>query len=646
MLRAVAFGLLISLFAVLVSATDNELASCNCDDEGLWSVHSILECQKVSDFFIAMSYFLIPIELLYFISCSNIPFKWVLVQFIAFIVLCRLTYLLNGWTYYGPHSFQLMLSLTIANLLTTLVLCATVITLLTLIPLLLKIKVREIFLRQNVLELDQEVDMMKRKKEANSHLSKTLDLINCAMWMPNENGTHMNLTHELKASSSRSSFPRPIPIMRILRLDSALGLASGIGSEEVGAVAAIRMPMIQGYNFKGGTPELVETCYAIPVLVLPNANSRNWSYPEMEIVEVVADQVAVALSHAIQNYVLQQERKNAMIASQARNSFQKVMSNGMKRPMHSILGLLSVFQDENINFKQKTIVDTLVKTSSVLSTLINDVMEISAKDNGRFLLNMRPFSLHSMIKETCCLAKSLSIYKGFDFKVGVQSSLPDQVIGDERRTFQVILHMVGYLLDINSGGETVFFQVLQDVGGQDKDKINVWRSSTQDNYLYLKIEIDIRGGSSVADASNKDEIKESLNFTMCKKLVQMMQGNVWISTNSVGFAQSMTLLLRFQIQSYVQRTIGLRVLLADDDDINRTVTKKLLEKLGCEVTAVSSGFECLSAVSHAENSFRIVVLDLHMPEMDGFKVAMRIRKFHNHNWPLIIALIASAKDHV
>ncbi|KAB2064642.1 hypothetical protein ES319_A09G034300v1 [Gossypium barbadense] len=572
MLRAVAFGLLISLFAVLVSATDNELASCNCDDEGLWSVHSILECQK---------------------------------------------------TYYGPHSFQLMLSLTIANLLTTLVLCATVITLLTLIPLLLKIKVRDIFLRQNVLELDQEVDMMKRNKEANSHV--------------------LMLTQEIKKSLDKHTI-----LMRILRLDSALGLASGIGSEEVGVVAAIRMPMLQGYNFKGGTPELVETCYAIPVLVLPNANSRNWSYPEMEIVEVVADQVAVALSHAIvleesqrmreklsqQNYVLQQERKNAMIASQARNSFQKVMSNG----------LLSVFQDENINFKQKTIVDTLVKTSSVLSTLINDVMEISAKDNGRFLLNMRPFSLHSMIKETCCLAKSLSIYKGFDFEVGVQSSLPDQVIGDERRTFQVILHMVGYLLDINSGGETVFFQVLQDVGGQDKDKINVWRSSTQDNYLYLKIEIDIRGGSSVADASNKDEIKESLNFTMCKKLVQMMQGNVWISTNSVGFAQSMTLLLRFQIQSYVQRTMfafrGLRVLLADDDDINRTVTKKLLEKLGCEVTVVSSGFECLSAVSHAENSFRIVVLDLHMPEMDGFKVAMRIRKFHNHNWPLIIALIA------
>ncbi|KAK6243327.1 hypothetical protein QUC31_009736 [Theobroma cacao] len=723
MLRALAQGLLISLFVISVSATDNEFPNCNCDDEGLWSIHSILECQKVSDFLIAVAYFSIPIELLYFISCSSVPFKWVLLQFIAFIVLCGLTHLLNGWTYYGPHSFQLMLSVTIAKFLTALVSCATAITLLTLIPLLLKVKVRELFLRQNVLELDQEVGMMKKKKEASSHvrmltqeirksldkhtilyttlveLSKTLDLYNCAVWMPNENGSLMNLTHELKASSSRSfhSIPTNDPDVmeikesegvRILRPDSALGLASGSGSDEAGAVAAIRMPMLHGSNFKGGTPESVETCYAILVLVLPSSN-QGWSEPEMEIVEVVADQVAVALSHAAvleesqlmrerlsqQNCVLQQARKNAMMASQARNSFQKVMSHGMKRPMHSILGLLSVFQEEKMNFNQKIVIDTLVKTSSVLSTLINDVMEISAKDNGRFRLDMRPFSLHSMIKEASCLAKCLSVYKGFGFEVGVQSSLPHQVIGDEKRTFQVILHMVGYLLDANNGGGTVLFRVLSDVSSQDKnDKINAWRSNTQDNYLYLRIEIGIRGGSSQADESvstkhssggrhNDDEIKENLNFNMCKKLVQMMQGNIWVSTNSLGFAQSMTLLLRFQIQPYIQRTTfasvnsteqpnfnsrfrGLRVLLADDDDINRTVTKKLLEKLGCEVTSVSSGFECLSAVSHAENSFRIVVLDLHMPEMDGFEVAMRIRKYRSHNWPLIIALTASAEDNV
>ncbi|KAK9919484.1 hypothetical protein M0R45_028075 [Rubus argutus] len=728
MLRALALGLLLSYLAVSVSAGDNEFAHCNCDDEGSWSIQSILECQRVSDFLIAIAYFSIPIELLYFISCSNYPFKWVLLQFIAFIVLCGLTHLLNAWTYYGPHSahsFQLMLSLTIFKFLTALVSCATAITLLTLFPLILKVKVRELFLRQNVLELDQEVGMMKIKKEASWHvrmltqeirrsldkhnilyttlveLSKTLDLHNCAVWMPSENRTEMNLTHELKGSSSRN-YRRSIPIndpnvleiresnrVRILRPDSALGAASSGESGESGAVAAIRMPMLRVSNFKGGTPQLVDTPYAILVLVLPMSDSRVWSCHEMEIVEVVADQVAVALSHAAvleesqlmreklreQNRALQQAQKNAMMASQARHSFQKVMSHGMRRPMHSILGLLSTFQ-ENLSLKQRIIVDTMAKTSYVLSTLINDVMEMSAKDNGRFPLEMRPFQLHSMIKEASCLAKCLCVYKGFSFEVDVQSSLPNQVRGDERRAFQVILHMVGYLLSSYNGGGTVIFRATLESGseGQDDKLQQMWRTGTPDEYVSVKFEFEISDGNSHSSGvlsmidyagrrNRNNEIKKGLSFSICKKIVQMMQGNIWISMNPINLAESMTLVLRFQILPSLGRDMyvagnpleqpnsnsefrGLRVVVADDDNVNRTVTNKLLQKLGCQVSSVSSGYECLSTLGTAENLFQIVVLDLHMPEMDGFEVAMRIRKYHNHNWPLIIALTASAEEDV
>lgn len=584
MLRALAPRfLLISCLMILVSAIDNEYAHCNCDDEGFWSIQSILECQKVSDFLIAVAYFSIPIELLYFVSCSNFPFKWVLLQFIAFIVLCGLTHLLNGWTYYGPHSFQLILSLTVAKFLTALVSCATAITLLTLFPLLLKVKVRELFLKQNVLELDQEVGIMKKQKDASWHvrmltqeirksldkhtilyttlveLSNTLDLHNCAVWMPNENRTEINLTHELKASSK--NFHLSIPIndvdvleiqgskgVKVLRPDSALGAASGSGLESSGAVAAIRMPMLRVSNFKGGTPELVDTCYAILVLVLPNVNSRTWSHEEMEIVEVVADQVAVALSHASvleesqlmreklseQNHTLQQARKNAMMASQARNSFQKVMSHGMRRPMHSILGLLSIFQNENMSFEQRIVADTLVKTGNVVSTLINDVMEISAEHNARFPLEMRPFRLHSMIKEASCLAKCLCVYKGFGFEIDVQSSLPDLVIGDERRVFQVILHMVGYLLNIYVRGGTVIFRVFSESGSEGKNDrmLGMWKPNAPDEYACIKFDVEMTEGSSLSDGSisitessgrrqNSNEVKEALSFSMCKKLVQV-----------------------------------------------------------------------------------------------------------------------------
>ncbi|KAI9078386.1 hypothetical protein K1719_039605 [Acacia pycnantha] len=658
--KASVFLLLASYIFVSVSAIDSDYAPCNCDEEGLLSIHNILESQRVSDFFIAIAYFSIPLELLYFVSRSNLPFKWVFLQFIAFIVLCGLTHLLNAYTYYGPHSFHLVLSLTIAKLLTALVSCATAITLFTLIPLLLKIKVRELFLKQNVLELDQEIGMIKRQKEASWHvrmltreirksldkhtilyttlveLSKSLDLHNCAVWMPNEDGREMYLTHELKTSSPEM-FHHSIPIndpdvieirkskgVRILRPESALGAASKGGSGESGAVAAIRMPMLHVSNFKGGTPELVDTSYAILVLVLPNSNSRAWSHQEMEIVEVVADQVAVALSHASvleesqlmrqklaeQNRALQQAQKNAMMASQARKSFQKVMSHGMRRPMHSILGLLSMFQEYNLRSEQKVIVDTMIKVGHVLSSLINDVMEISVNDKGSFRLEMKPFDLHLMMREAACIAKCLCVYKGFNFKIEVQKSLPDLVIGDQ---------ITG--TSSRSDGST----------------------STR-RYA---------GGRHHSNESN-----EGLSFSMCKTLSRMMQGNIWLSRNALGLAQSMTLALKFQIGPSHGRSIlapkdsldprfrSLKVLLTDDDDVNRTVTKKLLEKLGCQVTAVSSGFECLGAISASGNTFKVILLDLHMPEMDGFDVAMRIRKFHSRNWPLIIALTASAEEDV
>ncbi|KAI3735541.1 hypothetical protein L6452_15043 [Arctium lappa] len=164
MLKSVVLLLLIS--SLIISISVDQLSHCHCDDDddGSWNLH-ILETQGVSDFLIAIVYFSIPLELLYFLSRSNVPFKWVLLQFIAFIVLCGLTHLINGWTCYRPHSFRSMMALTVAKLLTSLVLCSTTITLLTLIPLLLKVKVSELFLKKNVLDLNQEVRIMKKQKE-------------------------------------------------------------------------------------------------------------------------------------------------------------------------------------------------------------------------------------------------------------------------------------------------------------------------------------------------------------------------------------------------------------------------------------------------------------------------------------------------
>ncbi|XP_027366674.1 ethylene receptor 2-like [Abrus precatorius] len=721
MIKVMVFEVLICLLLTCVLAKDNGFPRCNCDDESsLWTIDTILECQRVGDFLIAVAYFSIPIELLYFVSCSNFPFKWVLFQFIAFIVLCGMTHLLNGWTY-GPHTFQLMVALTIFKILTALVSCATTITLLTLIPLLLKVKVRELMLKKKTSDLGREVGIIMKQKEAAMHvrmltqeirksldrhkilyttlveLSKTLGLQNCAVWMPNVEKTEMNLTHELNGRNINYPIPITDPDVErikgsdevnIINSDSAIATASRGVSGVAGPVAAIRMPMLRVCNFKGGTPEMRQACYAILVLILPSREPRLWSTQELEIIKVVADQVAVALSHAAiledsqlmrekleeQNQALQQEKMNAMMASQARTSFQKVMSNGMRRPMHSILGLLSMIQDDNLKIEQKLIVNSMLRTSNVLSNLINDAMDYSARYDGRFPLEMKSFGLHAMVKEAACLAKCMCVYKGFGFVVDVDKSLPNNVIGDEKRVFQVILHMVGNIINGNDGGGVLVFRVFAETGSQGRNdqEWTTWRpsSSSGDVNIRFEIGIDTRdseleslvlSGKIVGRKHASDRVEGRLSFSICKRIIQLMQGNIWLVPNAQGFPQVMALFLRFQLQRSIAISItepgenlepsnsnsffrGLQVLLADNDDVNRAVTQKLLQKLGCVVTCVSSGFECLSVIGPAGSSFQVVLLDLHMPELDGLEVATRIRKFKSRNWPMIVAMTVSTEE--
>lgn len=590
--RALAHGLLLtSFFFFPVSAIDIGfgLGRCNCEGWDLisWSVESILQCQKVSDFLIAAAYFSIPLELLYFATCTNLfPFKWIVLQFGAFIVLCGLTHLLTVFTY-EPHSFLLVLSLTVAKFMTALVSFATTITLLTLIPQLLRIKVRENFLRIKARELDREVVLMKRQEEASWHvrmltheirksldrhtilyttmveLSKTLNLQNCAVWMPNESRREMILTHQLIERSSPSDpYSYSISIddpdvmeikgsnrAKILKPDSVLGLASsGSSTLEPGPVAAIRMPMLKASNFKGGTPEIIQANYAILVLVLPRENSRDWSDQELEIVEVVADQVAVALSHASvleesqlmrekleeQNRVLLLAQQEAVRASAARSSFQITMSEGMRRPMHSIVGLVSMLQMEKLKPEQKLVVDAIAKTSVVVSTLVSDVMDMSTLQQEHFSLVMRPFDLTSMVKEAVSVTRGLCDSRDIGFGYQVEESLPDKVIGDEKRVFHVILHMVGTLVSSCSGGGSVSFYVSGFDGSEDMGdrEWNPWRLSTSDGYICVKFEIGVRklGNARAGSYSSAGRVlgrptteasEMGLSFNMCKKLVQV-----------------------------------------------------------------------------------------------------------------------------
>jgi ethylene receptor len=573
--------LLLVLAAAPAAAGEMGYTHCACDGGGagggFWSLDNIFKWQKVSDLLIAAAYFSIPLELLYFVAGLRhlLPFRWVLVQFGAFIVLCGLTHLLAAFTY-EPHPFVLVLLLTAAKFLTALVSFLTAITLLTLIPQLLRVKVRESLLWIKARELDREVVLMKRQEEASWHvrmltqeirrsldrhtvlyttlieLSRVLALDNCAVWMPSEDKSGMCLTHELRRGSHGEAIVSADDAdvlevkgsdgVKLLPPESVLGSASGGGKEGTGTVAAIRMPMLKVADFKGGTPEVIQTSYAVLVLVPPS--DRNWAPHELEIVEVVADQVAVALSHASlleesqamrdrlaeQNRELLQARRDALMANEARDAFQRVMSQGMRRPIHSILGLVSVVQEESLTSEQKLVIDTMARTATVVSTLINDVMEMSAVNQERFPLETRPFHLHSMIRDAACVARCLCDFRGFGFTVQVENVLPDLVIGDERRIFHVLLHMVGNLIGrIDAGNVT--FRVRADDEAMEDQRWDPWRPSYSGGHSSVKFVIGVKRQQNADSSSSlaqflrkpgKEGFDLRLSFSMCRKLVQVL----------------------------------------------------------------------------------------------------------------------------
>ncbi|KAJ3672186.1 hypothetical protein LUZ60_006907 [Juncus effusus] len=587
----------------LASDLEFQYPHCHCE----LGDHSIFKWQKASDFLIAVSYFSIPLELLYFVSRSpyKFPFKWLLFQFGSFIVLCGLTHFLTTFTYYGPHSFLLSVTLTIVKFLTALVSFLTAITLLTLIPQLLRIKVRENLLWLKADELRREVKLMKSKEEAQKHvrmltheirkyldrhailyttlveLSKALNLQNCAVWMPDDMAQCMILTHELNPSQGslgKLSIPmddedvvgiKTTEGVQLVRPESFIGSSSAGDAGQFGSVAAIRMQMLKVSDFKGGTPELIHASYAILVLVSSNENSKIWGPHDLETIEVVADQVAVALSHAVvleesqvmreklaeQNRALLKAKRDAIMANEARTAFQSILNQELKRPIYSILNLLEMVRVKNLNFEQRLIIDAIYRTGNLVSVLIDDLMDAcNANKLENFCLEVKPFELKPLIKEAISVVKCLCEIKGFHFEMKVGNyEIPNFVLGDEKRVFHVILHMVGSILRWYNKGGCVIFRVLSEEeremrSGQRWDQR--WNLGCSSGYTCVKFEIALNQteNSDFNSGFACDGLDMDQSFSMCKQLVKMMQGSIYASLNPQRAPQSISLLLRFKIQ--------------------------------------------------------------------------------------------------
>ncbi|CAI0461360.1 unnamed protein product [Linum tenue] len=426
------------------------MESCNCIEPQLPPDELLSKYQYISDFFIALAYFSIPLELIYFVKKSAVfPYRWVLVQFGAFIVLCGATHLINLWTF-TIHSRTVAIVMTTAKILTAVVSCATALMLVHIIPDLLSVKTRELFLKNKAAELDREMGLIRTQEETGRHvrmltheirstldrhtilkttlveLGRTLSLEECALWMPTRTGLELQLAYTLRQQNPVGyTVPIHLPVInqvfssnRAVKIspNSPVARLRPLAGKYPGEVVAVRVPLLHLSNFQ------ITKRYALMVLMLPSDSARQWHTYELELVEVVADQVAVALSHAAileesmrardllmeQNVALDLARREAETAIRARNDFLAVMNHEMRTPMHAIIALSSLLQETELTPEQRLMVETILKSSNLLATLINDVLDLSRLEDGSLQLDLGSFNLHSAFREASLHDTSLN----------------------------------------------------------------------------------------------------------------------------------------------------------------------------------------------------------------------------------------------
>ncbi|XP_057535881.1 probable ethylene response sensor 1 [Amaranthus tricolor] len=564
------------------------MESCDCIYP-LWQDELLVKYQYLSDIFIALAYFSIPLELIYFVQKSAFfPYRWVLMQFGAFIVLCGATHLINLWTF-SMHTKTVAIVMTIAKISTAAISCITALMLVHIIPDLLSVKTREVFLRNRAEELDREMGLILTQEETGRHvrmltheirstldrhtilkttlleLGRTLDLEECTLWMPSQTGMTMRLSHTLNHSmvvgstvtmnlsfvSEIFNTNRAVRIPHTCPLVKARQVAGRYGSPDV---VAVRVPLLHHSNFLiNDWADVPSESYAVMVLVSRSDGVRKFRDYELELVEVVADQVAVALSHAAileesmiardqlmeQNFALEMARREAETAIRARNDFLAVMNHEMRTPMHAIIALSSILLGTELTPEQRVILEIILKSSNLMSTLISDVLDLSKLDDGSLELETATFNLHEVFREVIHLIKPIASIKKLLLTFNLAPEVPVCAFGDEKRLMQTILNVVGNAIKFTKEG---YVSVTASVSRP--ESLRDWGTEFYpvlgESHFYLRVQVKDSGcGINPQDLPqlfnkfsqyNRNSSGVGLGLAICKRFVNLMGGQIWIDS--------------------------------------------------------------------------------------------------------------------
>ncbi len=326
-----------------------------------------------------------------------------------------------------------------------------------------------------------------------------------------------------------------------------------------------------------------------------------------------------------------QAKETAERANQAKSEFLANMSHEIRTPMNGVVSMSQVLQDSELGEQQREYARAITRSANSLVVILNDILDLAKIESGKLEITQSNFSLQEMASHCRDLFQPLAEEKGLGFSCEMDIGDNPLVYGDQTRLSQIAGNLLSNAIKFTEQGEIRFTVKLSELEGEQ---------------LHLRVVVE-DSGVGIPEAAReqvfdrfvqlstgytKRHAGTGLGLAISRQLLHLMGGTIAVDSEvGKGSRFSFELPLRRGSRSETaEGTItssemmqGVKILLVDDDQIGRLGAELLLTKRGCQVSSVPGGAEALQEVE--KHPFTAVLMDIHMPEMDGMETTRLIR---------------------